>query len=141
MMPQPKPIFSYTNLHRFMLRLDRVTPLPEFSTVYPAILAAAALQAFLEFIELLDAEAAPPQTRLLLITAIGGFQASVFRFQNCLLNHWISGKLTSSSKSSRETLDEIYRAYREAANFGRVILSLILPCSIGWYDGAMGKES
>jgi hypothetical protein len=140
-MTTTKPIFSSHNLHQFMLRLDRISPTNELSTDFDLALATAWLQAHLDFIDGLDVEALMPQKQWLVCQATEGFRREAFRFLNCLLNLWVSGILSSSGKSRRETLDEIQGAYQEAVNFGRALLSLILPCSRGWYDATMGQKS
>jgi hypothetical protein len=134
-----RTLTTSANLESFMLRLDRVVPPGRWSGGFDLALAAATLEAHLDFISGLDLTAACPAVQSQLNSAIHGFRREVRRFRNGLMWLWLSGTLSLSSKMLQELIECMRAIYAHALEHGHALMVLVIPCSVSWYDATVGR--
>jgi len=130
-------ITSARNLHEFMLRIDRVAPASAWPGLFELTLAAATLQAHLDFIAGLPPSAAGARAQM--AAGVAEFRHETSRLQSCLMRQWLSRTLSPVSSSERRP-EEANDAYARALDHGRSLLSLVIPCALSWYDATIGRE-
>jgi hypothetical protein len=133
-----KELFAAHDLEEFMLRLDRFAPLLPIIGEFDLLLAAATLAAHLDFAAKLNLQAAPASRRRQIEQVTCGLRYQTMRFRTGLMMFWLSGTLSSSSKSRQEASEWAGEAYRQALQLGRTLMALAIPCSTGWYDATVG---
>jgi hypothetical protein len=134
-----RALTSSANLESFMLRLDRAAPARRWSGGFDLALAAATLEAHLDFISGLDLSAACPVIQSQLRSDIRGFHNEVRRFRSGLIRLWLSGTLSLSSKMIQERLECMQAIYAHALGHGHALMSRAIPCSVSWYDATVGR--
>ena len=130
-------ITSARNFHQFMLRIDRVAPARAWPGLFELTLAAATLQAHLDFITGLKASAAG--TRGPMAAGMAEFGRETERLQSCLMRQWLSRTLSPVGTSERDS-GEANEAYAHALDHGHALLSLVIPSALSWYDATIGRE-
>jgi hypothetical protein len=127
---------SARNLQEFMLRIDRMAPAGALAGPFDLTLAAAMLQAHLDFIAALHPSPAGVRAQLAGDTA--GLQLETRRLRSCLMRLWLSRTLSPASMSAGGQ-GEASEAYAHALNHGRAVLALAIPAALSWYDATIGR--
>ena len=134
-----KELTSAPNLETFMLRLEQTAPAEQCWGGFELVSAVAVMEAHREFIDRLNLGAALPQRQALLRKQIQALGREALGVQSSLLAFWESSTLSLSSKTAQAALARGAKAYVRAKARGHKLMSLLIPCSTGWYDATLGR--
>ena len=130
-------ITSARNLHEFMLRIDRVAPARAWPGRFELTLAAATLQAHLDFIGGLRIPVTGARPQMAIHTV--ELRRQTERLQSCLMRQWLSRTLSPVSTLGPRP-EEANGAYAQALDHGCALLSLVIPSAVSWYNATIGRK-